>query len=262
MIAIIRELTSGFKSLFPSGRFRWILVVLSMIAAVISVSELLVLKLFIGIVVREEEVSKSKFIIFGIGILIFFLVTRAAQYFQRTYRVRAFERSFKALSKLRKSGPRNAEWSMAFELTSLLTNATQLLAVLIFMAILEWQFALLNLLILAVVLTAIATIFNRQLRIQEELQIERGGRRARPARRHGERIRAAEFGGLISAGGMIALLATLLYLSYVGNMSVSNTLIIFFGTRLQNSAITSGSRSLMRYARAKAGIVSNGEEDE
>lgn len=262
MISIVRELSQGFKSLFPAGRFRWVLVVLSMLAAAISVSELLVLKLFIGIVVREEEIARDQFILFGFGILLFFLITRASQYFQRTYRVKAFARSFKTLKKLRNSGPKNAEWAMAFELTSLLTNATQLFAVLIFMAVLDWPFALINLVILIAVLAAVASVFTRQLKIQEGLQIARDGRKARPAKRHGERIKAAETGGLISAAGMILILAALLFLSYNEEISVANTLIIFFGARLQNASITNGSRSLMRYARAKAGVLTSDDDDE
>ena len=36
----------GFRHLFPRGKFRFVLVVLSLIAAAISVSELLVMKFF------------------------------------------------------------------------------------------------------------------------------------------------------------------------------------------------------------------------
>lgn len=233
-----------------------------MVAAGISVSELLVLKLFIGIVVREDAIARSEFIALGAGILIFFLLTRVGQYFQRTYRVKAFGRAFKGLKKLRNKGARNSEWAMAFELTSLLTNATQLIAILLFMFILEPEFALFNSVILIIVLTAIAMIFSRHIALQEQLHVERAGRKARPQRRYGERIKAAESGGLASAAGMLILLGALLFLSYQGEISVSNTLILFFGARLQNAALTSGSRSLMRYAKAKVGRSIDGEEDE
>ena len=151
---------------------------------------------------------------------------------------------------------------MAFEISSILTSATQLLAVLVFIIILEPLFSLLNFLILLAVLTYMARLFTKQLQIQLELQTERDGKKARPQRRYGTRIRAAENGALAAGVGMIILLGTLLTLSYNGEISVANTLIIFFGTRLQNGSLTSTSRSLMRYARAKAGQTSRAEDDE
>jgi hypothetical protein len=129
---------------------------------------------------------------------------------------------------------------MAFEISSILTSATQLLAVLIFIIILEPLFSLLNFLILLAVLTYMARLFTKQLQIQLELQTERDGKKARPQRRYGTRIRAAENGALAAGVGLI----------------------IFFGTRLQNGSLTSTSRSLMRYARAKAGQTSRAEDDE
>lgn len=262
MIAIVRELSEGFKSLFPAGRFRFVLIVLSVLAAVISVSELLVLKLFIGIVTKEGEIERDQFIFFAIGILVFFLLTRAGHYYQRIYRVKAFGRTFKSLRKVRSRGARNPEWAMAFELSSLLTNGTQLIAIALFLMILDLRIAALNLLVIVVVLTAMARLFRQQLKRQAELLVERSGKRARPQRRYGERIKAAEIGGLIAAGGTIAVLGALLLLSYNGEITVSDTLIIFFGVRLQNSALANSSRSMMRYARAKAGLAGRVEENE
>ncbi|NCX76962.1 MAG: hypothetical protein EBX09_08030, partial [Actinobacteria bacterium] len=88
MISIIREIKLGFTELFPGGRFRYVLVVLSMLAAVISVSELLVMKFFVNIVVQEGEIERNRFILLGSGIAIFFILTRVSQYYQRVYRVK------------------------------------------------------------------------------------------------------------------------------------------------------------------------------
>lgn len=46
MIAIAKEMISGFRYLFPRGKFRIVLIALSALAATISVSELLVMKFF------------------------------------------------------------------------------------------------------------------------------------------------------------------------------------------------------------------------
>jgi len=61
---------------------------------------------------------------------------------------------------------------------------------------------------------------------------------------------------------MIILLAALLFLSYTGEISLTNTLIFFLGSRLQNGALTNTSRGLMRYAKAKAGVSARANEDE
>ena len=262
MISIIREISSGFRTLFPAGRFRYVLVILAMLGAIISVSELLVMKFFMSIVTREGEIERNRFALLGIGILIFFLLTRLAQYYQRTYRVRAFGRAFKGLKKLRKRGAGNSEWAMAFELSSVLTNATQLAAILIFFLILDPLFATLNLFVILLVIAFIGRLFTRQLTLQETMLVERNGKRARPQRRYGQRIKAAETGALAAGAGMIVLLGALLYLSYNGEISLTNTLIFFLGARLQNGALTNTSRGLMRYARAKAGVSARADEDE
>lgn len=262
MFSIVREIKSGFTQLFPGGRFRYVLVVLSMLAAVISVSELLVMKFFVNIVVQEGEIERDRFILLGAGLAIFFILTRVSQYYQKIYRVKAFARSFKSLRKLKNRGAKNPEWAMAFEVSNILTQATQLIAVLAFILILEPIFAALNLLVVLVILAVIGKIFAKQLKVQQELQVERDGKRARPQKRYGTRIKAAELGSLLAGFGIALLLAVLLFMSYNGDINLANTLIIFFGTRLQNGSITSTSRSLMRYAKAKAGAKNPDEDDE
>jgi hypothetical protein len=233
-----------------------------MLAAVISVSELLVMKFFVNIVVQEGEIERNRFILLGSGIAIFFILTRVSQYYQRVYRVRAFARSFKSLRKLKKRGAKNPEWAMAFEVSNILTQATQVIAVLAFTLIIEPVFAAVNFLVVLVILAVIGRIFAKQLKVQQELQVERDGKRARPQKRYGTRIKAAELGSLFAGFGIAVLLGVLLLMSYNGDISLANTLILFFGTRLQNGSLTSTSRSLMRYAKAKAGAKSPDEDNE
>lgn len=262
MFSIIAEISKGFKDLFPGGRFRYVLVVLSILAAIVSVSELLVMKFFVNIVVQEGEIERNQFILLGTGMAVFFLLTRLSQYYQRVYRVKAFARSFKALKKIKKRGAKNPEWGMAFEVSTLLTQGTQLLAVLAFFAIIEPIFALANLLVIMVILAFIGKIFKRHLVVQEELHTRVDGKRARPQKRYGARIKAGESGALFAGGGIVLLLGLLLFMSYNGEITLTNTLIIFFGTRLQNGSLTTSSRSLMRYAKFKAGATSPDEDDE
>ena len=170
MITIFRELSDSFKILFPGGRFRYVLIVLSILGAIISVSELLVLKFFIQIVNHEGAIDKERFIILGAGLALFFVLMRISQYYQRIYRVTAFKRAFRSLKKIKDKNAKNPEWAMAFEISSLLTHGTQLLAVILFIFILEPLFALLNLVIAVAVIAYLGRLLKGQLRLQTEFR--------------------------------------------------------------------------------------------
>jgi hypothetical protein len=49
----------------------------------------------------------------------------------------------------------------------------------------------------------------------------------------------------------------LLFFSIDGEITPANTLVIFLGARLQNSVISNGSRSLMRYAKSNSRSIDN-----
>lgn len=254
MFFIGREMIAGFRHLFPRGKFRFVLVVLSLIAAAISVSELLVMKFFATLVLHEGDFDRTVLGWAIVGFFLFFIVTRFGQFYQRNYRVKALARSFRASKKEKTPKEENREWAMAFELTNILSLGTQLVAILFFFLFLSPLIAAINVLILAAILQAVGTLFRKQIALQAELNLP-GGKKVKPDKRYGVRIRAAETGALVSGGGMLALLALLLYLSIQGDITPANTLVIFLGARLQNSVISNGSRSLMRYARSNSRTV-------
>lgn len=255
MLFIFRELKNGFRHLFPKGRFRFVLIILSGIAATISVSELLVMKFFATLVLHEDEYSSTKLLVAAIGFFIFFILTRLSQFYQRNYRVKAFARSFRAAKKELTAKEENREWAMAFELTNLLSQGTQLIAILLFFAVLNPLIAAINLLILFVVLQVVGNLFQKQIAIQAEINALGGKKKVKPAKRYGVRIKAAETGALTSGAGTLVLLGLLLWLSVDGQITPANTLVIFLGARLQNSVISNGSRSLMRYAKSNSRTV-------
>lgn len=246
----------GFRHLFPRGRFRFVLVVLSMIAAAISVSELLVMKFFATLVLHEGDFDRSVLGWAIVGFFIFFVMTRIGQYYQRNYRVKALARSFRAAKKEKTTKEENREWAMAFELTNILSLGAQLVAIILFFLLLDPLIAALNVLILLVILQVVGRIFQKQIAVQAALNAE-GRKKVKPDKRYGTRIKAAETGALISGAGMLVLLAILLYLSIDGEITPANTLVIFLGARLQNSVISNGSRSLMRYAKSNSRSVDN-----
>jgi hypothetical protein len=69
--------------------------------------------------------------------------------------------------------------------------------------------------------------------------------------RIGTRIKSGEIGILISGIAMLVLLGVLIYLSYIGGISTSNTIVLFFGLKMQNSNFSNVSTALMRFARAR-----------
>ena len=251
MLFIANEMIAGFRHLFPRGRFRFVLIFLSLIAATISVSELLVMKFFATLVLHEGEYSDTKLKLAAVGFFVFFVLTRISQFYQRNYRVKAFARSFRAAKKDRSIKEENREWAMAFELTNVVSLGTQLVAILTFFLFLNPILALVNTFVLFIVLQVVGGIFRKQIAEQVQLN-NKGAKKARAHKRYGTRIKAAETGALISGAGTLFMLGLLLILSIDGQITPANTLVIFLGVRLQNSVIANTSRTLMRYAKSNA----------
>ena len=260
MLFIAREMIAGFRHLFPHGRFRWVLVALSLVAAAISVSELLVMKFFSTLVLHEGDIDQQLLVLAVAGFFIFFVVTRVGQFFQRNYRVKALETAFSRAKKERSTKEENREWAMAFELTNVMSYGTQLVAILGFFLILNPLMSLFNLLVILVILQSVGSIFKKQIAVHALLNTPEPGKRVKPHQRHGARIKAAETGSLISGAGMLAILALLLYLSIQGDITPANTLVMFLGARLQNSVINNTSQSLMKYARNNSRVSSHDDE--
>ncbi len=80
---------------------------------------------------------------------------------------------------------------MAFEVSNLLTQATQLVAILTFILVIEPIYAAINLFVVLLILAIIGRFFAKQLKVQVELRVARDGKRARPQKRYGSRIKAA-----------------------------------------------------------------------
>ena len=166
MVIIARELTVAFHSLFTTRKYKLILISLVLIAAFISVSELAVAKLFTGIILNEDKMSETKLIIFVIGFFLFFGATRAGHFLQRIYRVNVFEKPFKASNSDVKGSRDNWRWSLAFELTSLLSAFTQLFVIIVFFTYLNWGFGLLNILMVACIFQIYGRLFKGQIEAQ------------------------------------------------------------------------------------------------
>ena len=252
MRAILGQLKATLLQLFPTMKFRIILIILVLTAAFISVSELAVAKLFTKIILHEGELSKTKMALYVLAFFLFFGGTRAGHYFQRIYRINVFDRVFQASETKVHRSKENWRWSLAFELTSLLSIITQLGVIILFSTFLNWKFGLLNIFVVAVIFQILGRIFRKQLKSQ------RGFVKAKEKKIHvpnsdkiRTRIKSGETGVLLSGLAMLVLFAALIILSYTGEISPSNTIVLFFGLRMQNSSLSNISSSLMRFARAR-----------
>ena len=252
MRTMFKHFKDSMLKLFPTTKFRIILVVLVLTAAFISVSELAVAKLFTQIILHEGELTTTQMILYVLGFFIFFGGTRAGHYFQRIYRVNVFERAFNASEKKVQRSKENWRWAQAFELTTLLSIFTQMGVIIVFFTFLNWKFGLLNIVIVTVVLQVLGRIYGKQLKSQRSFVKAKERKEYVPnAVKIGTRIRSGETGTLLSGLAMLILFGALIALSFNGEISPSNTIVLFFGLRMQSSSLSNISSGLMRFARAR-----------
>ena len=249
---IIMQLKETLHDLFPTRKLRVILLSLVLIAAFISVSELAVAKLFTKIILNEATYSTQELVLLVGFFFIFFAMTRMGQFFQRIYRLRVFDKAFQESDQELSYSKDNWRWSLAIELSNILSTVTQMFVVILFFIYFNPLFGLVNLLLVLIVLQFIGNLFSKQIKSQRSFVTARKNKqRVNSAVRVKARIKSGEIGILVSGLAMIVLLGLLLYLSYQGEISPSNTVVLFFGLRMQNSSLSNISSGLMRFARAR-----------
>jgi len=252
MLTIVNQLRLALLELFTTTKYRIILISLVLIAAFISVSELAVAKLFTAIILHEGTLSQTKLILFVGAFFLFFGGTRAGHFLQRIYRVNVFDKAFKASSSEVSGVKENWRWSLAFELTNLLSTFTQLGVIVLFFTYFNWVFGLINIFILLIVFEVYGRLFKNQIEAQRGFVIARKNKvPVSNFIRIGTRIKSGETGILLSGIALIVLLAALIYFSYNGDITKANTIVLFFGLRMQNSNLSNISTGLMRFARAR-----------
>jgi hypothetical protein len=124
--------------------------------------------------------------------------------------------------------------------------------IILFFAYLSWQFAVVNILVVLAIFQVYGALFSHQLDAQRGFVIARKNKELiTNAVRIGTRVKSGEIGVLISGIAMLILLGVLIYLSYIDGISTSNTIVLFFGLKMQNSNFSNISTALMRFARAR-----------
>jgi hypothetical protein len=249
---MFKSLLGSSKLLVPSG-FRFQLVLLVAIGAAIPVSELLVAKLFTDLIVDGATRPVIEIVISVIAFSLLFATTRVANYLQKTYRVKFFDKAFGADEREKNKYNESWEWAMALEMVNVWSFLTQMFVIALFFFVLSPVFAAINLLFILIILQIMGVLFVRQFNKQRGfVQKKRAKLEVTPAEKLGSRIQQAELGTLFASFGVVLLFALLIYLGITGFISLANTIVLFLGLRLQNTTFSSVSSSLMRFARAKA----------
>lgn len=253
MIKMFGILFSSSGLLVPKGKYRFQLLLLVLIAAAIPVTELLLAKLFTDLIVAGANRPVSEIVVSVVLFSLLFASTRVANYLQKTYRVRFFDKSFGSDEREKSKYTESWEWAMALELVNVWSFLTQLLVIAFFFLTLDPGFALVNFLFLVIILQVMGVLFVRQFKKQRGFVYKKRAKEdVAPAEKLGTRIQQAELGTLVASFGVVILFAVLIYLGITGVISLSNTIVFFLGLRLQNTTFSSISSALMRFARAKA----------
>jgi len=247
------ELWQSARLIVPKGKYRLQLVLLVLIAAAIPVTELLVAKLFADLVIDGANRPPLEIALAVALFALLFVGTRFANYAQKTYRIKFFDRAFDADEREKSSQKESWEWAMALELVNVLSFLTQLLVMATFFFFLSPIFGVVNLIAALLVLELMGRIFRRQqVKQRGFVEKKRAKKVVTPAERLGSRIQSAEFGTLMASFLVVALMGALILFSLQGAISLSNTIVLFLGLRLMNTTFSSVSSALMRFARAKA----------
>jgi hypothetical protein len=253
MKKLAQELWQSARLLVPTNKFRAQLVLLILIAAAIPVTELLVAKLFTDLVINGANKPLSAIII---NLLIFgllFLATRVANYIQKTYRVRFFDKAFGADNREKSAQGESWEWAMALELVNVLSFMVQAFVITAFFFFLNPIMAGVTLVMILILLQVLGRIFMFQMSTQRGFVEKRRAKEVvKPAERLGSRIKSAEFATLLASFFIVVLMVMLVVFSIQGIINLSSTIVFFLGLRLMNTTFSSISSALMRFARAKA----------
>jgi len=253
MKRMTQELWQSSRLLVPVNKHRFQLVLLVIIAAAIPVTELLVAKLFTELVISGADRPVAEIVVAVAMFAALFIATRSANYLQKTYRVKFFDRAFGADTREKSNQKESWEWAMALELVNVLSFLTQLFVMVAFFFFLDPIFAGINLLIVLVILAVMGRLFRKQQILQRGfVEKKRAKEAVTPAERLGSRIQSAEFGTLLASMMVVAMMGLLILFSLQGMISLANTIVFFLGLRLMNTTFSSVSSALMRFARAKA----------
>jgi hypothetical protein len=252
MISLVSEFRSAMADLFRTRRDFWVVAGLVLFGAMVSAAELLAAQLFSTIIIPGEGPARStnETILLAVAFLVVFGGLRVLNFGQSLYRVNVFEKAFQG-----KSASRAGEswrWATAMELTSILSMVARIVVVSAALFLLSPLFALANVLIALGVLQVFGMSLRRQIVTQQGFRDQQlSNDPASSADKVRARIKAGELGALLSSVGVMILMAVLIALTILGQMTAGAALVSFLAVRMIGQMYSGISTGLMRFARAR-----------
>lgn len=269
---MFKQFVQTFNRLFMTPGAKALMIAMIALMALITFAELIVMHQFFGLIgdgkrvgashgaMSPMHVYKNAAIFFAL-----FMVTRAVHHWSRFFRVTAVKRGFAASEHKSGAGAAAWEWSLAFELSICFAAVAQsIITCLVFVLVVSPIVGLANVVIAAVVLMIIATIYRKNLG-QQLTYMESKPTQDEVGSRLKQRLWDAEWGMAISSVAMAVALAFTLYETLKGHVAGHNAMFAFIGSRMLYGQLSNLSGSAMRFGRAiakRGGPVSLFEEDD
>lgn len=256
LISMFRHLWRAFKLLFPSHHDKRVIVGLIAAIAIVPVSEMAVAKVFADMVLNGQELfQQDRNTALG-KIALFFLafaVARLMHHAARAYRVGAIRNAFLASPRKRNVSEEAWEWAMAFEMTGVLAIIVHAAMFAAFFIWIDPVVGIVNVAMAGVVVTLVSLLYGKQLEIQRGFVHSKNKATSDSiALRVRTRVLTGERGAVLGSGGLILMLAFLLWRVIVGESETSDAIVLFLGLRLQYGQLGNLSAGVMRFARASA----------
>jgi len=249
---ISADIRSTFRTLFTSRRDRLVVLGLVVLAAVVSLTELVATQLFSVLILPGSDRSTTEI---AVLVVLFFGVyggLRLVNFAREMYRINVFERALThsvGLTPVKDSW----RWAMAIEVTTLLSTVGRIAVVTAACLVFAPLFGLGVLVVVGMTGAAVSLIYRRQLRAQREFRkLQLAKTPASNAARVRSRVRAGEIGSLCAYFGVVLLIGLLVALVFLDLVAPGTAFVLFVALRMMGQMLTDIAKGLMRFGRAQA----------
>ena len=252
MITLVSKFRSAMADLFRTRRDQFIVAGLVSFGALVSAAELLSAQLFSNIIIPDAGVPRTTndTIVLAVVFLVVFGGLRVINYGQSLYRVNVFEKAFQGNSVSRAG--ESWRWATAMELTSILTMGARIVVITVALFFLSPLFGFANLIIALGVIQVFGISLRRQFVTQQGFRDQQQAKDpASSADKVRARIKAGELASLMSSVGVMILMAALIVLTVLGDITAGAALVSFLAVRMIGQMYSGIASGLMRFARAR-----------
>ena len=249
---ISADIRSTFSTLFTSGRDRLVVLGLVVLAAVVSLTELVATQLFSVLILPGSERATGEV---AALVVLFFAVyggLRLVNFAREMYRINVFERALTqsvGLTPVKDSW----RWAMAIEVTTLLSTVGRIVVVTAACTVFAPLFGLGVIVVVLMTGVALSVIFRGSCGPSgSSAQMQLARKPASNATRVRSRVRAGEIGSLFAYFGIVLLIGLLVGLTFADLVPPGTAFVLFVALRMMGQMLTDIAKGLMRYVRARA----------